>query len=533
MKLPYLTTMAAAALAGLLSAQPAFSESVLRIAMTSADVPTTTGMPNNGFEGMRFLGFPIFEPLVAWDLSSADTPAVLRPGLATSWEADPADPTRWTFNLREGVKFHDGSDFNADAVIWNLERFFDKDSSQFDQSGGAITQARNPLVKSWEKVGDYTIVIVTKYPASYFPYVIAYTLLASPAQFEAAGGDWNAFSKMPSGTGPFQITNVEPRISATLSKFDGYWDPERMAKVDTIKLFPMPEATTRLAALRSGQVDWIEVPPPDAIPGLKSAGFDVVTNTYPHIWPYLFDMMEGSPFADVRVRQAANYAVDREGLVVLLNGTAAPAKGLYPADHPYFGNPENDYKYDPEKAKALLAEAGYGPDNPVDAKIMISTSGSGQMLPIPMNEYVQQSMAKVGINLSFEVVEWGTLLVAFRNAPGSAPTMDANALNVSLVTSDYSYLYRYYHSKNASPVSYNWGHWKNAEFDGILDAVEANFDPAAVDAVMPRAHELIVDEAPWLFIVHDLNPRAMSSKVKGFVSAQSWFQDLTNVSLED
>ncbi len=139
----------------------------------------------------------------------------------------------------------------------------------------------------------------------------------------------------------------------------------------------------------------------------------------------------------------------------------------------------------------------------------------------------------MGIDLSFEVVEWGTLLVALRNPPGSAPTMESDALNVSLVTSDPSYLYRYYHSKNASPVAYNWGHWKNEKFDAILDEVESNFNPEAVDEVMPRAHEIIVDQAPWLFIVHDLNPRAMSPKVKGFISAQSWFQDLTNVSLEE
>ncbi len=533
MKHTALKTLAAAIAAGMLSAQPAASESVLRIAMTAADVPTTTGMPNNGFEGMRFLGYPVFEPLIDWDLSSVDKPADLRPGLATSWEVDPEDPTKWIFKLRKGVKFHDGTTFDADDVIWNMERFWDKDSPQFEQAGAALTQARNPLVESWRKIDDYTVEITTKYPASYFPYFICLMLIASPDQFEAVGGDWNAYAKAPMGTGPFQITAVDPRVSVTLSKFDGYWNPDRVAKVDKVKLFPMPESTTRLAALRSGQVDWIEVPPPDAIPGLKGAGFEVVTNAYPHIWPYEFNMLEGSPFADKRVRQAANYAVDREGLVALLNGTAAPAKGLFAPGHPWFGKPKNDYTYDPEKAKALLAEAGYGPDNPVKAKIMISTSGSGQMMPIPMNEYIQQSLAQVGIDLDFEVVEWGTLLVALRNAPFTPPTMNSDALNVSLVTSDYAQFYRYFHSKNASPVSYNWGHFKNDEFDAILDKVEAQFDPESVNEVLPAAHEILVDEAPWLFIVHDLNPRAMSPKVKGFISAQSWFQDLTNVYIEE
>ncbi len=526
-------TLFSAAMLALSAAAAAADGGVLRIAMTAADVPTTTGMPNNGFEGMRFLGFPIFEPMVDWDLSRADVPATLRPGLAERWEVDPDDPTRWIFHLRRGVSFHDGSAFDADAVIWNLERFFDESKAQFDTAGSAISRARNPLLKDWEKIDDHTVAITTKYAANYFPFVICYLLIASPAQFEAVGGDWNAFAAAPSGTGPFRITKVTPRVSVELARFDGYWNPDRVAKLDGIELYPMPEATTRLAALRSGQVDWIEVPPPDAIPGLKSAGYEVVTNVYPHIWPYLLNVQEGSPFADVRVRRAANFAIDREGLATLLNGTAAPAAGLFPKGHPYFGAPEMNYAYDPEKAKALLAEVGYGPDNPLKARAMISTSGSGQMLPIPMNEFLQQNMAAVGIDLEFEVVEWGTMLVGFRNPPGSPPTMGVDAMNVSLVTSDISYLWRFFHSKNASPVAFNWGHWKNPEFDALLDGVEAEFDQAKIDAAMVKAHEMVVDAAPWLWIVHDLNPRAMSSEVKGFVSAQSWFQDLTSVWIED
>jgi len=505
----------------------------LRIAMTAADVPVTTGMPNNGFEGMRFLGYPVFEPLVDWDLSRADVPADIRPGLATSWEIDPEDTTRWIFHLREGVTFHDGSAFNADAVIWNLERFFDETAPQFDAAGSAITRGRNPLLTGWEKIDDATVAITTKYPASYFPYVIPYFLIASPAQYEATGSDWTAFAREPSGTGPFKVTKVTPRISVEISRNDAYWNADRIPKLDKIVLFPMAEATTRLAALRSGQVDWIEVPPPDSIPGLKSAGFNVVTNIYPHIWPWEFDTTEGSPFADVRVRQAANYAVDREGLVALLNGTAAPAKGLFSPDHPLFGTPENDYTYDPEKAKALLAEAGYGPDNPVHARILTSTSGSGQMLPIPMNEYLQQNLAEVGFDIDLEVTEWGTLLVALRNAPGTPPTMDADAINVSFATSDPSWLWKYYHSKNAAPVAYNWGAWSDPGYDAILDKAEVNFNPEENTAALAEAHARMVDGAPWLFIVHDLNPRAMSDKVKGFTSAQSWFQDLTSVYLED
>src|SRR5712691_4383876 len=110
----------AAALALGLAAGSALAGGTLRVAITATDVPTTTGAPDNGYEGLRFLGYPVFEGLVLWNLSSADKLAGIVPGLAERWGQDANDNTKWVFHLRKGVKFHDGSDFNADAVIWNL-----------------------------------------------------------------------------------------------------------------------------------------------------------------------------------------------------------------------------------------------------------------------------------------------------------------------------------------------------------------------------------------------------------------------------
>ena len=439
----FVTGLAAAvATVGLLvspDAAIAQSGGTLRVAMTASDIPTTTGMPNNGFEGMRFLGYPIFEGLTLWDLTRSDVPAGIRPGLAEKWAQDKADPTKWIFTLRRGVKFHDGTDFNADAVIWNLERFYNPQAKQFEAQGGAISRARNSWLKAWRKIDANTVEISTNRPVSYFPYVITYTLIASPTQFEKTGASWAEYAKAPAGTGPFKITDVKPRVSVELTKNASYWDKNRIPKLDKMVLTPMPEPTTRLAALRSGQVDWIEVPPPDAVPSLKQAGFEVVTGVYPHVWPWVFNLDKAdSPWKDVRVRQAANYCVDRDGLVKLLNGMAYPSVGYYTKANPLFGKPKNAYTFDPPKAKALLKEAGFGPDKPVKAKIMISTSGSGQMLPLPMNEFLQQSMKPCGFDISFEVVEWGAMLVAFRNPPSAQQSLGSDALNISLVSSDVS-----------------------------------------------------------------------------------------------
>ncbi|MFP4361213.1 MAG: ABC transporter substrate-binding protein [Alphaproteobacteria bacterium] len=528
------TLAAIAALAVAVPAGGARADGTLEIAMTASDVPTTTGMPNNGYEGMRFLGYPVFEGLVLWDLDSADELADIRPGLAESWEQSTDDPTRWVFDLRDGVTFHDGSAFDADAVIWNLERYYDPDSTQFDPEGSAIIQARNPNVESWEKIDDDTVAITSDEPLSYFPYLLVYMLFSSPAQFEAVGSDWAAFAEDPSGTGPFTITDVRSRESVTLARNEAYWDDERVPELDRMILYPMPEATTRLAALRSGQVDWIEVPPPDAVPSIEAAGFEIVTNSYPHVWPWVFNLAaEGSPFRDVRVRQAANYCVDREGMVELLNGLAEPSYGFFKRSNPNFGEPEHAYAYDPERARELLAASGYGEGETIPATVMISTSGSGQMVPVPMNEYLQQTLAECGFDISFEVVEWGTVLVAVRNDPTGPQARGAHALNMSLVSSDISQMARWFWSGNFAPTGSNWGQWKNEEFDGLLAEIQSASDPAVIERNTTRMNEILVDEAPWLWVVHDLNPRAMSPDVEGFVSAQSWFQDFTSVTVAE
>ena len=518
-------------LVGIAVAIPAYGQT-LRIAMTAADIPTTSGIPNNGGEGYRFLGFPAFDGLIDWDFTHPDKIADLTPGLATSWQIDEGDRTRWLFTLRKGVVFHDGTQMTADAIIWNLQRLFDEKSPQYDPPASAIVRSFVNVLDRFEKVDDETIAIYTKVPFSFFPYMVPTMLMVSPTQWEKVGRSWVAFAKEPAGTGPFRITKVVTGQFVEMTRNEAYWDKARIPKLAKLVVIPMPEATTRLSALRAGQVDWIEVPPPDAIPSLKAAGFQISLWPYPHTWPYLFNVSDGSVFHDRRVRQAMNFAIDRDALVKFLNGTAKPAVGLYPPDNAYFGNPTLHYSYDPERAKALLKEAGYGPDHPVKAKIMISTSGSGQMLPLPMNEILQQQLQAVGFELDFDVVEWGTMLIAKRSAPEAPASHNDDALNNSLGFSDPSVMPRYFSKASFSPNGINWGHYHDDRVEELLTKAQETFDTTERDRLVAQAHAIVVDEAPWLFIVHDLNPRALSPHVKGFQPAQSWYQDFTQLTVE-
>src|ERR1700741_4622400 len=128
--------------------QIAGAKTVLRIGMTAADIPRTLGQPDQGFEGNRFTGLTMYDGLTMWDLSSADKPSVLIPGLATEWKVNDADKTKWTFKLRPVVKFHDGAPFNADAVVWNVDKVLNKGPVEFDASQVGLTASRIPTLAS-------------------------------------------------------------------------------------------------------------------------------------------------------------------------------------------------------------------------------------------------------------------------------------------------------------------------------------------------------------------------------------------------
>jgi len=284
--------------------------------------------------------------------------------------------------------------------------------------------------------------------------------------------------------------------------------------------------------LRSRQVDWIEVPPPDAIPSLRAAGFNISLWPYPHTYPYVLNCASGSVFSDVRVRQALNFAIDRDGLSGMLNNTAKSAYGFLPPEHILFGQPKLRYGYDPQRAKDLLKQAGYGPNKRPGAKIMTSTSGSGQMVPITINEFLQQNFTAAGFDIDFDVIEWGTMLIARRSQPSHATSHGDDGINNSLGYSDPSTLYRLFASPNFPPAGTNWGYFSNARFDELTMCAQATFDLAEQTKLLAEAHSILVDEAAWLYICHDLNPRAISTGVKNFRPAQSWSQDFTQITMD-
>jgi len=519
----------------------------LRIAMTAGDIPRTVGQPDQGYEGNRFTGITLYDSLIQWDLSVANKPGVLIPDLAESWSVDPTDHTKWIFKLRQGVTFHDGSPFDAKAVVWNVDKVLNKAAPQYDPSQIGVTASRMPTLRSARVIDPYTVELTTSEPDSFLPYNLTNLFMASPAHWQAkfdavpaavtdpaqrAQQAWTAFAADASGTGPFKMAKFVPRERLELAANPAYWDPKRRPRIDHVVLLPLPEASARTAALLSGQVDWIEAPAPDALDTIKARGYKIYSNAQPHLWPWQFSLLPQSPFHDHRVRQAANLCVNRNELKTLLGGQMEPATGVVEPGNPWRGSPTFQIRYDVTAAQKLMTEAGYSADHPAKIKVQTSASGSGQMQPLPMNEYIQENLKQCFFDVQFDVVEWNTLFSSWRLGAKDPAAHGADATNVSFATMDpYFAMVRFLSSRALPPVSNNWGYYANEKTDQLIAKARTSFNEEVRNEALGMLHADMVDEAPFLFVAHDVGPRALSPKIGHVVQPQSWFIDIATMTM--
>ena len=216
----------------------------------------------SGFRGLSVVGYNRCDALLLWDLSKSDKPSEPKPGLATSYEIDPNDHKHWIVHLREGITWHAGCKFTADDVIWNFQMRIDQSAPNFSPQQFTYTRAFLSNVKSVSKIDDYTIAIENNFLKSLFPYTLTYVLMISPCRAKEVNYDWAQYALHPSGTGPYKFDRLVPHERLELVANTAYWDKARVPRQDRLVLIPMPEASTRTAALLTGQVDWIEAPSP-------------------------------------------------------------------------------------------------------------------------------------------------------------------------------------------------------------------------------------------------------------------------------
>jgi peptide/nickel transport system substrate-binding protein len=500
------------------------SGGTLIIGMSAGNIPYPDTPPNEGFEGRRWVGYQIYDGLANWNLAQGETVPVPGPGLAEKWSIG-EDKLTWTLNLRKGVKFHDGTDFNAEAVIFNLDRIINKDFEFFDQNLYSTNRGTVQEVESYRALDPSTIEIKTTIPQAFMPANFAYITIASPTAIKRWGNQ--DYRDHAVGTGPFKVDKYIDGQVMELVPNQEYWGTK--PKLDRVILKPMPDPATRLAALQAGQIHWAEVPPPDSKRQLEAEGYNVVLKQYPHAIIFPLNVLE-KPFNDPKVREALQYAIDRDGMCKsLLNGLCTPASQLMYKGHPWYNEQAGDkYTYDPAKAKQLLTEAGY--PNGFKATFPYTTGGSGNMWPGPMMELLQRNFKDVGVDLEIVPMEWNTLLTAYRAGfADKDQRAKYQGMWFSPATNAPTSLLSYASSRIPPAGCCNAAAYSNPEFDRLILAAQSEFDTAKQDALLSQAMGVMANDSPVLFLVHDLNFRVLSPKVRGFIQSQSWFADLTTV----
>jgi peptide/nickel transport system substrate-binding protein len=211
-------------------AQAQTANGTLRVGMTLAAIPLSNGCPDQGGEGQRFMGITLYNFLVEWDLTQADRPSALKPGLATKWEIDPANPKRWWFTLRQGVRFHDGKPLVAEDVAFSFDRAFRRTAPWFDNRANAAVALRMPTIADWGTEGEDRFWLETIYPDSTAPFGTVYVGITHRGAWEAAGKSWDAYLNKPVGTGPWKLESFAIRERAVLVRNADHWEHPAAAR---------------------------------------------------------------------------------------------------------------------------------------------------------------------------------------------------------------------------------------------------------------------------------------------------------------
>lgn len=467
----------------------------------------------------------IYESLVEEDLSvTADVPP-LKPALAESWEVS-ADGTEYTFYLRQGVRFHDGSGFDAEDVAFNVRRAWDPDFAYFDASAAGQLFHTYRFLERVDVIDAHTIRFTMRQPFSSFPRMLAQGGMGSAGIFNPEivieqGQD--AVARNPVGTGPFRFVDRVPGEKIELARNEDYWG--RTAYLDRVIFRPIPDAATRVVALETGQVDVISVVPPDSVGNLEAAGLNVVMGTPPHVW-YLQYNFANPVMQDIRVRQAIIMGIDRAGMAeFLLNNTASPANGIQSPGNEAYEPDFVDYAYDPEAARALLEAAGYG--DGLDITYRHPIDGSGQLVPVSMAEWIQRDLAAIGINVRLDGQEWNTFLNVFGEGEIHE---DIAMISTSWGFTTPYWLYIAAHSESGA----NLGKYRNAESDRLIEAAMLATSEAEALELWKQANAVISrDDPAYGAIINDRAPYAMAEHVRGFIVPSEQWYDLHQVWLDN
>jgi peptide/nickel transport system substrate-binding protein len=462
----------------------------------------------------------IYDTLVDFKPGSTDPIA----GLATSWFAS-ADGKTWTFRLRQGVKFQDGTDFDAEAVRFNVNRWWDpKDPTRINAGanyeiwgelfGGPKGDASS-LLKDIQVVDKYTIRFLLNSPFPAFPAAIGsgYFGIASPAAIKAQGAKYGTAAGGAVGTGPFKFVSWQPGDRLTLEKSPTYWK-KGLPKSDGVVFRFIKDPAARLAELKAGSIDFTTDIPPANLEDLQTGGVKPVFRPSFNVG-YLALNPSYKPLSDVRVRQAIAMAINKKAIVKAFWGELGVTNGNFmPISFKTFYSPKvTDYEYNPTKAKQMLADAGY--PNGFDLEFWYMPV-SRPYFPTPKEiaEAMGADLSAIGIKVKFQTKDWATYLNDRKKAPG----FQAYMLGWS---GDYGDPSNFYNPHFASPIEDLFdASGKKLELKDLADVLakaDASNNQAERVKLYQQADEMTFNLALRIPIVHSRPLLAQRANLSGWV----------------
>jgi peptide/nickel transport system substrate-binding protein len=435
------------------------------------------------------------------------------PHLAKSWTIENRGK-EITFQLRDDVKFHDGTPFNAQAVKFNFDRIMDpKIASPAATWLGTL--------KEVQVVGDYTVKLVFDQPYSPIFYSLAQTFLGmmSPRAVQECGEEYG--HKAAVGTGPFKFESWQAGQQITLVRNEDYkWPPyyydnKGPAYLQKVVLKCIPDETTRVLAIQNGEIDIVDVPP-QSVAQLKERTDLKLYEAELSSVCYLGINCSKKPWSDVRLREAVAHTINREEIIrVALNGLAVP--NPTPISPAVFGYDKSlldvAYKYDVEKAKTILADLGYKDTDgdgyvekdgkPLTLEIMTYTTD-----PYPrLAEVVREQIMKAGIKVTIKTLEGATLLAV-------TPKGEHDSILISYGWSDPDILYYFFHSSRLDRT--NRVHYVNPAMDRMLDEARTIVDAQERLNAYRKIQETLLKDAPWIPLYTPIQVTAVRTELKEF-----------------
>jgi len=437
----------------------------------------------------------VVEPLVTIDSSGK-----LVPDLAKSWETS-ADGKTLTFHLQQGVTFQDGTAFDASAVKWNLERLLDPNVRV--PRRGQLT-----VIDSVDAPDASTVVLHLKQPAPALVGALSQTTvgIVSPASIDKDGNSYKNIVH-PVGTGPYTYTSRRKGTDVVVTKYAGYWGEKPY--YDKVQFQIVPEATTRESLLLAGQVELIILPPTSDLPALQNNP-RVKVLLGPSDRTIFIAINTTKPvLSDKRVRQALNYAVDKQAIIKgVLFGAAEPMDA--PLAPSLFGYQSiGAYPYDPEKAKQLLADAGVAPGSlTLD---MMSPTGR-YVQDFPASQAIANYLRDVGIKVSVRTMDWPTYVGTILK-PKDENTTQLHLLGWAPSFMDASQQMQQFDCGQSPPNGLATSFYCDQQVQSLLDSASSEVDPQKRADLYHQASQIIWNDAPWIFLWVQSFPMAYASNV--------------------